>query len=273
MTETATKTITTQAASWIDLTGKVAHITGSARGIGRGIAQALKLAGATIMISDQNGTEVAATATELNCEHMVLDVTDAEAAANAMGETKARLGSLDILVNNAGVYIGFGGPVREITDDMWRTSWAVNVDGVFYCCRAAADIMIEQATGGRIINISSTQAVSPGVGVSYDGTKAAVAQITKSLALELAQYQINVNSLAPGPTWVREGPAPAVSGQPPNRTGDPLADTVADRIERLPLGKWADPMEQGKVAVFLASSLADNVTGVYLPCDGGWLTL
>ena len=122
MTETETKTITTQAASWIDLTGKVAHITGGARGIGRGIAQALKLAGATIMISDQNAAEVAATATELNCEHMVLDVTDTEAAANAMLETKARLGSLDILVNNAGVYIGFGGPVREITDDMWRTS-------------------------------------------------------------------------------------------------------------------------------------------------------
>ena len=182
-------------------------------------------------------------------------------------------GSLDILVNNAGVYLEFGGPVRDISDQMWRTLWSVNVDGVFSCCRAAADIMINQGHGGRIINVSSTQAVSPGVGVTYDGSKAAVAQMTKALALELAPHDINVNALAPGPTWVNKGEPPPVSGIPPAPTGNPLADTVADRIARLPKGHWGDPMEQGKAAVFLASEMSSFVTGIYLPVDGGWLTL
>ena len=97
--------------------------------------------------------------------------------------------------------------------------------------------------------------------------------ITKALALELAPHKINVNTLAPGPTRVMEGEPPPVDGHPPPPTGNPLADTVADRIARLPLGHWGDPMEQGKAAVFLASAMSDFVTGIYLPVDGGWLTL
>ena len=261
------------AAQWIDLSGKNAHVTGAARGIGAGIAKALTMAGAKVMVSDLDLDEAQATARAIGGEAMHLDVTDRSAVDAALSETAQRLGSLDILVNNAGVYQTFGGPVRDITDAMWRTLWSVNVDGVFYCCRAAAALMIEQGQGGRIINVSSTQAVSPGVGVTYDASKAAVAQMTKALALELAPHQINVNALAPGPTWVGEGEPPAVSGQPPPKTGDPLADTVADRIARLPAGHWADPIEQGKAAVFLASDLSSFVTGIYLPCDGGWLTL
>jgi 2-deoxy-D-gluconate 3-dehydrogenase len=156
---------------------------------------------------------------------------------------------------------------------MWKALWSVNVDGVFYCCRAAATIMKDQGKGGRIINIASTQAVTPGVGVTYDGSKAAVTMITKALALELAPHGINVNALAPGPTWVNEGEAPPIGAQTPPRSGDPLADTVADRISRLPAGHWGDPIEQGKAAVFLASEMSSFVTGIYLPCDGGWLTL
>ncbi|MEM7217088.1 MAG: SDR family oxidoreductase [Pseudomonadota bacterium] len=262
-----------QAAQWIDLTGKVAHVTGGARGIGAGIATALSMAGARVMVSDRDLDGAAKTAARIDGTAMALDVTDAAAVDAALDATRDQLGGLDILVNNAGVYQGYGGPVRDIDDATWRTLWSVNVDGVFYCCRAAARIMIDQGRGGRIINISSTQAVTPGVGVTYDGSKAAVAQITKALALELAPHKINVNALAPGPTWVREGEPPATGGTPPNWTGDPLADSVADRIARLPAGRWADPIEQGKAAVFLASSLSDFVTGIYLPCDGGWLTL
>jgi NAD(P)-dependent dehydrogenase (short-subunit alcohol dehydrogenase family) len=262
-----------KAADWIDLTGKVAHVTGGGKGIGRAIATALSMAGARVMVSDVNIETARQTADEIGGAAMALDVTDRDAVDAAMHQIVAELGSLDILVNNAGVYIGYGGPVEEITDEMWRTLWSVNVDGVFYCCRAAASVMKSQGRGGRIINIASTQAVTPGVGVTYDGSKAAVAQITKALALELAPHGINVNALAPGPTWVNEGEPPPVDAQVPPPTGDPLADTVADRIARLPLGHWGDPMEQGKAAVFLASEMSAFITGIYLPCDGGWLTL
>ena len=262
-----------QAAKWISLDSKVAHVTGGANGIGRGIATALSMAGAQVVISDVDAEAVTTTAAELGIHSMVLDVTDPTQVDTALAEMANSYGGLDILVNNAGVYQQFGGPVRDITNDMWRTLWSVNVDGVFYCCRAAARIMIDQGRGGRIINISSTQAVTPGVGVTYDGSKAAVAQMTKALALELAPHNINVNALAPGPTWVQEGEPPAVAGTPPNFSGNPLADTVADRIARLPAGHWGDPMEQGKAAVFLASEMSNFITGIYLPCDGGWLTL
>lgn len=261
------------AADWIDLSGKVAHVTGGGKGIGQGIARALAMAGAQVMVSDINPDAAAATAREIEGASMALDVSERDAVDAALARTADQLGSLDILVNNAGLYLGYGGPVEQITDEMWRDLWSVNVDGVFYCCRAAATIMKSQGCGGRIINIASTQTVTPGVGVTYDGSKAAVAQITKALALELAPHGINVNALAPGPTWVNEGEAPPVDAQVPVKTGDPLADTVADRISRLPLGHWGDPMEQGKAAVFLASDMSAFVTGIYLPVDGGWLTL
>ena len=262
-----------QATDWIDLSGKTAHVTGAGHGIGAAIARALALAGAKVAVSDIDADGADQTAAAVGGVGMALDVSDGEAVDAALAATVERLGGLDILVNNAGVYQGYGGPVRDITDAMWRQLWSVNVDGVFYCCRAAARIMIEAGRGGRIINIASTQAVTPGVGVTYDGSKAAVAQITKALALELAPHRINVNALAPGPTWVRGGDPPPVDGHPPPPTGDPLADTVADRIARLPAGHWGDPMEQGKAAVFLASAMSDFVTGAYLPVDGGWLTL
>jgi 2-deoxy-D-gluconate 3-dehydrogenase len=263
----------TDAASWIDLTGKVAHVTGGGKGIGEAIATALAMAGATVMVSDVNLEGARATAAAIGGTAMSLDVSDRDAVDAAMQHTEDELGSLDILVNNAGLYIGFGGPVGDISDEMWRTLWSVNVDGVFYCCRAAAGIMKAKGNGGRIINIASTQAVSPGVGVTYDGSKAAVVQITKALALELAPHKINVNALAPGPTWVNAGEPPPIGAQVPAPSGDPLADTVANRIARLPLGHWGDPMEQGKAAVFLASEMSAFVTGIYLPVDGGWLTL
>ncbi len=260
-------------ADWTDLSGKVAHVTGGGKGIGKGIATALAMAGARVMVSDVNLETAKATAAEIDGSAMALDVSDRQAVDAAMNQTASELGSLDILVNNAGLYLGYGGPVEEITDEMWRSLWSVNVDGVFYCCRAAATIMKEQGKGGRIINIASTQAVTPGVGVTYDGSKGAVTMITKTLALELAPHNINVNALAPGATWVNEGEPPPLGGQVPPRSGEPLADQVADRISRVPLARWGDPMDMGRVAVFLASEMSAYVTGIYLPVDGGWLTL
>jgi 2-deoxy-D-gluconate 3-dehydrogenase len=231
------------------------------------------MAGAKVMVSDVHASNAEEVAAEIGGASIELDVTERESVDAAMVRTVEAFGSLDILVNNAGVYRGFGGPALEISDEAWRTLWSVNVDGLFYGCRAAARIMIEQGRGGRIINVSSTQALTPGVGVTYDGSKAAVAQITKTLALELAVHRINVNALAPGPTWVEDGEPRVMSGDLPELTGEPLADSVAIRLARLPAGRWGDPIEQGKAAVFLASEMSDFVTGIYLPVDGGWLTL
>ena len=99
------------------------------------------------MVSDVNLEGAQAVAAEIGGAAMALDVTDRAAVDEAMTQTAEELGSLDILVNNAGVYIGYGGPVEQITDDMWKTLWSVNVDGVFYCCRAAATIMKAQGNG------------------------------------------------------------------------------------------------------------------------------
>ena len=259
--------------AWLDLKGRVALVTGSGHGIGAGIAEALSMAGATVIVSDITERAGAATAARLGAPNLPLDVSDRAAVDAVFDHVAAEYGGLDIVVNNAGVYRGYGGPVTTITDEMWRGLWSVNVDGLFYCCRAAARIMQAQGRGGRIINISSTQSVTPGVGVTYDGSKAAVTQITKALALELGKDQITVNAVAPGPTWVIDAPKPPIGGPPPPRTGDALADTVADRISRMPLGRWGDPIEIGQAVVFLASPMGSFITGIYLPVDGGWLVL
>ena len=261
-----------EAADWINLKGKVAHVTGGGKGIGRAIATALSMAGAKVMVSDINEESAEETAIEIDGSYLQLDVSNSEAVYSALSETESIFGGIDILVNNAGLYEGYGGPIEDISDEKWRALWSVNVDGIFYCCRTAAEIM-KRRGGGKIINVSSTQARTPGVGVSYDGSKAAVEMMTKTLALELAPFNINVNALAPGPTWVRDGVAPPVNAQNQLNNQDPLSRAVGNRIERLPLGHWGDPMEQGKAAVFLASEMSAFVTGAYLPCDGGWLVL
>ncbi|MYE51466.1 MAG: SDR family NAD(P)-dependent oxidoreductase, partial [Gammaproteobacteria bacterium] len=132
-----------QATDWIDLSGKTAHVTGAGHGIGAAIARALALAGANVAVSDIDAAGAEETAAAVGGVGMALDVSDREAVDAALAATVDRLGGLDIMVNNAGVYQDLIGPVRDISDAMWRKLWSVNVDGVFYCCRAAARIMIE----------------------------------------------------------------------------------------------------------------------------------
>ena len=256
----------------IDLQGKVALVTGSGQGIGRAIAKVLAECGATIVVSDVNPETTENTAKELGATPLPLDVTDQDAFNAAVDSIVADHGQLDILVNNAGVYRELGGPIETITPEMWRTLWSVNVDGVFYGCQAAARVMVDAGNGGRIINIASTQAVSPGVGVTYDASKAAVVQLTRTLALELGPHNITVNAVAPGATWVNpDDPPPIDATTPIPRSGHPLRDAVATRIARIPLGRWAHPEEIGNAVAFVASPLASYISGIYLNVDGGWL--
>ncbi|KAA0239004.1 SDR family oxidoreductase [bacterium] len=259
---------------WLNLDGKVAIVTGAGHGIGSAIAEALAACGAHVYATDRDAGAVASAPKGRNLSHGALDVSDSAAVDAFFHEVVAESQRLDILVNNAGVYRGFGGPVVEMPDAAWRTLMSVNLDGVFYCSRAACRAMAGCGNGGRIINIASTQAFTPGVGVTYDSSKAAVVQMTRTLALEMASHGINVNAIAPGATWVYDSPPPPVSADPPPApTGEPLADTVANRISRIPLGRWASPGEVARVALFFASGMSDYVTGVCLPVDGGWLLL
>jgi len=259
----------------IDLNGKTALVTGSGGGIGAAIAKVLGIAGANVIVSDVNPTTTEETAAQLNAQALPLDVTDSEAVDSAISQIVKNNGSLDIIVNNAGIYNGYGGPIVDLERERFHSLMKVNVDGVFYCSQAAARVMIKAGNGGRIINIASTQSVSPGVGVSYDSSKAAVLQMTRTLALELGKYDITANAVAPGATWV------AAPGDPPPidieaavpRTGEPLGDQVASRIARIPLGRWGKTEEIANVVAFVASPLASYVTGAYYNVDGGWLTL
>lgn len=261
-------------AEWLNLTDKVALVTGAAHGIGKAIAETLQAAGANVILTDINEELVQKTAASLGAEGLHLDVTDEQMVDQLVADLVERFGGLDIAVNNAGVYNDYGSQIVDMETDRWRGLMSVNVDGVFYCCRAEARAMIKAGRGGRIINIASTQAVTPGVGVNYDGSKAAVTQMTRTLALELAKHQINVNALAPGATWVQDVPAPEIDpGVVPAPSGDPLNDQVAARIARIPMGRWGRPDEIGRAALFLCSPMSDYVTGAYLPVDGGWLVL
>jgi len=271
------KIVIAASSDWLDQSGKVVFVTGAARGIGRGIAEAFLAVGADVILTDIDAVAVRATARALGGTGIELDVSSESAVDRTIADVVSNTGRLDVVVNNAGVYQGFGGPIVDMKTETWRKLMAINLDGVFYCCRAAARAMIKLNRGGRIINVSSVQAITPGIGVSYDSSKAAVAQMTRTLALELAPHRINVNAVAPGATWVVEGAAaPQIPGElPALASGDagPLAETVADRLRRIPLRRWATPLEIGQSAVFLASPMSTHITGVYLPVDGGWLLL
>jgi 2-deoxy-D-gluconate 3-dehydrogenase len=259
---------------WLELDGKVALITGAARGVGRGIAEVLAGLGARVVVADVDAAEAESTAAAIAGKGLLLDVSDCDSVESAVAEVVDEFGSLDILVNNAGVYRDHGGPIVDLEPEVWRRLMAVNLDGVFYCSRAVSRAMIGSNTQGRIVNVASTQAFTPGVGVSYDASKAAVVQFTRTLALELAPHGINVNAVAPGATWVGPGDAPPVGGSAPMApTGEPLADTVANRIARIPMQRWGQPDDVGRAVAFLVSAMSDYVTGTCLPIDGGWLLL
>ncbi len=264
-------------ATWLSLAGRVALVTGGGHGIGRGIAQVLAAAGATVVVSDLDAARAAAVAAEIGGVAMMLDVSDRVAANCAVESTVAQCGALDILVNNAGIFDGFGTSIVDLPDATWDRVRAVNMDGVFHASRAAARAMLAAGRPGRIVNISSTQAFTPGAGIAYDAAKAAVAQMTKSLALDLGRHGITVNAVVPGPIWNRDGPPPdtiTLSSQRDDGDPDnPMLASVRSHMARLPLARWGVPEDVGKAVLFLVSDMSPMVTGALLAVDGGWLTL
>lgn len=249
----------------LDLSGKVAIVTGGGRGIGLGIARRLAQAGANVVIANRNAQEGEEAVAQIGSTggwavSISTDVAQEDSVAYLMNETMSRLGGLDILVNNAGIFPNV--PVLNMSVTDFHQVIDVNLRGVYLCTKLAALKMIELGRGGKIINITSIDALHPSmVGLAhYDASKHGVWGFTKNVALELAPHKIWVNAIAPGGVIT---PGVQQSGIDPA-----MLEAFANQI---PMKRMGDPDDIGKVALFLASDMSSYMTGEQIVVDGGML--
>ena len=260
-------------ASLVDLSGRVALITGAAQGFGFACARRLAAAGAAVVIADKRPDRLETARAQLDGDGATVAAAEGDVSVEAdvarlVGAAVEQFGRLDVLVNNAGVFSNF--LLEHLTPAEFHRVLGVNVGGAFLCTRAAAARMREQGDGGSIINISSIDAIHPsGAGLSHYGTsKHAIWGLTKSMALELGPDGIRVNAIAPGPS-LTEGAVEFVEAGAP--AGIDVDAQWAAYEERIPLGRLAHPDDVGRVAVFLASELGSYVNGAQIVVDGGLL--
>jgi NAD(P)-dependent dehydrogenase (short-subunit alcohol dehydrogenase family) len=246
-----------------DLQGKVALVTGAARGLGRAIALALAEAGAEIALglrdaSSDSGVTAEIMARGRRALPLQMEMTVPEQIRKAVEETVQHFGRLDILVNNAG--IAPGNLAENVTEEDFDRTVAINLKGTFFACQAAGQIMIRQKSG-CIINMSSQAALAalPTESV-YCMTKAGISHLTRCLAVEWGKYNINVNAVAP--TFIHT---------PGTETALADASFRQDVIDRIAaLHRIGEPIEVAGAVVFLASPAASLITGHTLVIDGGW---
>jgi 2-dehydro-3-deoxy-D-gluconate 5-dehydrogenase len=244
------------------LSGKVALVTGSSRGLGAAMARALAAAGADIVLHDRccaDDTErVIREQAGVRTRCLVADLSDRAAASRLVGDAVEAMGRLDILVNNAGIIRR--APSAEFPDTDWDEVLEINLTAVFRLCRAAGAHMLTRGSV-KIVNIASLLSFQGGVTVpSYAAAKGGVAQLTKALANEWAGHGLNVNAIAPG--YMRT-----------DNTKPLVEDPVRFRqiTERIPAGRWGEPGDLAGPVVFLASAASDYLNGHVLVVDGGWL--
>ncbi len=242
------------------LNNKVVVITGSARGIGRAIAEAMAREGAKVVITDRDEAEARSTARAIGAAAIAVkaDVASPEEIQALFAGTIAQLGGIDILVNNAGI----GAPrlVVDIGLEEWERIIRVNLTGALLCSQQAARRMIQQGRGGRILNIVSLSGQKGGVGRSaYGASKAGLEILNKIMAVEFADHGITVNAIAPGPIATETGKAMHTK------------ETVEAYHRLIPQRRYGEPSEIAAAAVFLASDDAAYITGHTLNVDGGFL--
>lgn len=247
------------------LKGKVAIVTGSTRGIGRGIAERFVKEGAIVVINGRKIEDVEKVAKEIDASGkktvaIAADVSDTAQIKKLVEVTVKKLGRIDILVNNAGI-LSFENFV-DMKEESWDKVIDVDLKGSFLCAQAAAKQMIKHGNGGKIINIASIAGtVAYPQLAQYCAAKAGIINLTKVMALELAPHKINVNAIGPG---VIESDMTRPS------LNDPNMKKMFDA--KIPLGRIGKPEDIGAAAAFLASDDADYITGITLFVDGGWLT-
>lgn len=258
-----------------DLSGKVVLVTGSAMGIGFGIAARCREAGASVFVADIDGDAASHAVTRLEAlpgpgriSSMHVDVAEPSAATELIARCVADLRGIDVLVNNAGIYPIT--PLSEITPDVVDRILRINVHGVLFMTSAFAAQVTQQRSGGAIINLASMEAFHPSfVGMTaYGASKGAVVSLTKHAALELAPLRIRVNAIAPGAITTEGTANTSAGGGLTEAERQALADAM---IAKIPAGRLGEPDDIAKVAVFLASSAAGYITGQTILTDGGLL--
>ena len=268
-----------------DLTGKVAVVTGAGQGMGRAIARRLSELGARVAALDLNSAAIEETVATFSGSGMAIacNVSDSAAVNSAFAELEAELGDVSVLVNNAGtgraagdgsdkMYELMGQRNEELAangeskthvdhlihmqDEGWKGVMGVNLDGAFYCTRAAVRSMVRSGINGSIISIASTAAQSGEGPVHYVTSKAALIGMTRALARELGSRNIRINAVAPGPTNT-----PIMEGIP--------EQWIKDMEDAIPLGRMAEPSEIAQAVSWLASDASSMCTGSVLVANGG----
>ena len=244
------------------LSGTRAFVTGANTGIGQAIAIDLAKAGAHVIVvgrSSMNDTIAQITEIGGTADEITADLSTVSAAQSAFAQAEVNFGPIDTLVNNAGIIR------REdslnFTEEDWDAVMDINLKVVFFLSQAFANARVAAGLGGSIINIASLLSFQGGIRIpSYTASKSGVAGLTKILSNEWSSHGITVNAVAPG--YV-------VSNNTDALRADPERNQAI--LDRIPLGRWADPEDIAGAVTFLASPASRYVTGITLPVDGGWL--
>ena len=254
----------------LDLKNKTAIVTGGAKGIGYGISYRLAEAGAKVLVADVDEETAQKTAQELVAKGWVaeaikIDVSNEEDVKRMVATCQEKFGSVDILVNNAGIYPP--APIAQMTADDFERVMHVNLRSVFLTTKYASEIM-KQKGGGKIINITSIDALHPSmIGLAhYDASKHGVWGFTKNSALELAEHNIWVNAIAPGGIAT-----PGVAAMSQGASTEQTTSSSKAFMAKIPMHRMGEPDEIGMVALFLASDMSSYMTGEQIVVDGGAL--
>ena len=246
-----------------DLKARVAIVTGGNGGIGLGMARGLAAAGAGVVVAARNAEKSKRAVAELEALGAIalavsVDVTDEAAVRGLVSTTQARFGRLDILINNAGTNIRK--PIHEYTLAEWHRVLDTNLTSAFLCSHAAYSLM-KQAGGGKVINIGSMMSIfGASFAPAYAASKGGIVQLTKSMATAWAADNIQVNAVLPG--WIETDLTADAKREVPG-----LNENV---LRRTPAKRWGTIEDMAGIAVFLASSASDFVTGAAIPVDGGY---
>lgn len=253
----------------VDLNGKVAIVTGGGGAIGSAMCMQLAANGAKVVVAGRTMKTLQATVDAVKAAGgeataVICDVSKAESANNLIAEAVRIYGRLDCMVNNAGINGGpeFRKPIHEYDDGLWDRIVSIDLNGVYYCSKAAARQLIAQGEGGSIINIGSIVGLTPlRLQCAFTAAKAGVFNLTRTMALELAPYGIRVNGIAPG-SVMNEGVKELFYND--------QAKSAAI-MSHFPIGHPGEPEDIAAATCFLASEDAKFMVGAIMTVDGGWI--